>query len=133
MRCRWRCAAGSALVLLLLLCAGARAPRATAQNPGIQIVGATSVAPLGLTRGCNQVIADSPNGVPVAGLASLISPASAVVSIWRFNNATQSLQVGFFANSSAPVDFSTLGTLASGRSTNAYLICLSGSATMISG
>lgn len=124
------------LALGVLLPGGVRPPAAVAQNPGIQIAGATSTAPLGLTRGCNQIIADSPNGVPVAGLATLVSPSTAVVSIWRYNNATQSYQVGFFANSPAPVDFTLIGSggsVAAGRSTNAYLICVSQSAVLISG
>ena len=104
-----------------------------AQSPGIHIVGATSVSPLQLSRGCNQVVTDSPNGASVAGIASLVSPPTALVSIWRFNNGTHGYQAGFFADRSAPVDFSSTGTGNAGRSTEGYFICVSQAATLISG
>src|SRR5712692_9579571 len=62
--------------------------RALAQSPGIHIAGATNVSPLVLTRGCNQIVAESANGTPVAGITALVSPMKAVVSIWRFNNGS---------------------------------------------
>jgi hypothetical protein len=117
-----------------VLLAGAAWPRTTgAQSPGIHIAGATSTAPLQLSRGCDQIVADSPNGAAVADLAALVSPPSAVVSIWRFSNAAQAFQVGYFADKAAPIDVRTTGAGTQGRSTEAYFVCVNQASLLVSG
>jgi hypothetical protein len=108
------------------------ADAALGQAPGIQVVGATSSNPLGLTHGCNAVIISSPNGTPLTAIAALVSPASAVVSIWRYNNASNGFQVGYFSDPRAPVTFSTTGTGITGTSTETYYICVNQAATIVS-
>jgi hypothetical protein len=114
---------------------------------GIQVAGATPFSPIVLSRGCNSVVITSSIGTPVANIAALVSPANAVVSIWRFNNGTKLFQAGYFADVSAPVDFSqTSGAAGSvpvgsagilpaggGTGTETYYVCVNQQATMISG
>jgi len=57
------------------------------------------------------VIIASYAGMPVANIAALVTPAGAVVSIWRFSNSTKLFQAGYFADPSAPVDFATMGSI----------------------
>lgn len=105
--------------------AATNGPLATrAQSLGIHVAGATSTSPLQLSRGCDQIITDSPAGAAVSAIVTLSGPPSAVVSIWRFNNATQTFQVGYFADPAAPVDFHTTGGGTPGRATEAYFVCL---------
>jgi hypothetical protein len=101
-----------------------------AQQQGIRIAGASPTSPLQLGRGCNQVIADSPNGTAVAALVALVSPANAVVSVWHFSNATKQYQAGWFADQTAPTDFSLLGT-SPGRSTDSFMVCVNKSALIV--
>jgi len=128
---------------------------------GIQIAGASAVSPLVLSRGCNNVIVTSYAGTPVANIAALVTPQNAVVSIWRFNNATKLFNAGFFSDPNAPTDFNLTGNLSSttppnglenpfgtpsysyatgllggtpaNTITESYYICVNQSATMISG
>jgi hypothetical protein len=120
-----------AAAALTLLGSARLAAVAQAQTSGIQIAGASAISPLVLSRGCNQVVATSPSGIPVAAIAALVQPASAIVSVWRFNNTTQTYQAGFFAGSNAPVDFTRTGAGAGGHVTEAYFVCVSQSATML--
>ncbi len=69
-----------------------------AQQQGIAVAGASPTAPIQLLRGCNQVITDAPNGARLAGLVTLVSSPDAVVSIWRYNNATKLYQAGYFSD-----------------------------------
>jgi hypothetical protein len=126
--------AALSLALAVLLWSRTGSRTALAQSPGIHVVGATSVSPLALQRGCNQVITDSPSGAAVAGIVTLVSPPAAVVSIWRFANATQKYQVGFFAEKAAPLDFASTGGPGggAGRATEAYFVCVNQAATMTS-
>lgn len=121
--------------MLLAAAAGGRGrfgiETAQAQEGGIQIAGATPISPLVLSRGCNQIVTDAPNGVPLAGLATLAQPQSAVISIWRFNNTTKTYQAGYFAGSSAPVDFTLMGSGGGARSTESYMICVSTGTEML--
>jgi hypothetical protein len=138
MNWRVRKVAGSWNLRLMLagitfLAAVAGPPATRAQSPGIHIAGATSSAPLQLSRGCDQIVADSPNGAAVAGIAALVSPPSAVVSIWRFNNVAQAFRVGYFADTAAPTDFRATSAGAAGRSTEAYFVCVNQAATLVSG
>lgn len=76
---------------------------------GILIAGATTTQPLGLLRGCNQIIVQTTAGTPIANIAALVSPAAAVVSIWAFNNSTKQFRLTFSSDPAAPVDFTTTG------------------------
>jgi hypothetical protein len=127
---------------------------------GILVAGATPISPLVLSRGCNSVIITSYVGTPVANIAALVSPANAVVSIWRFNNGTKLFNAGFFSDPNAPVDFVTTGSTSTTTAPNAastiiaaptyspatgaltstannitetYYVCVNQSATMASG
>jgi len=117
---------------------------------GILISGATITSPLQLSRGCNQVIVTSTIGTPIANIAALVSPSSAVISIWLFSNSTKQWQAGFFSDPGAPTDFiatqsigSTSGAvtaIANGASTagnaqvtQTFFICVNQAATIISG
>ncbi len=123
--------AGVAAAALALPAVAGRQTPALAQNPGIQIAGGSPISPIVLSRGCNQVVATSPSGTPVAAVAALVQPAGAVVSVWRFNNTTQTYQAGYFGGSGVPVDFTRTGVGQSGSVTEAYFICVSQSATML--
>jgi len=107
--------------------------RASAQQQGILIAGATPTQPYALLRGCNQVVSDAPNGARLAGMVTLVTPKDSVSSIWRFNNATQTFQVGYFADASAPTDFTVMGKTAAGRSTETYFVCVLKAATIVGG
>jgi hypothetical protein len=107
--------------------------QARAQQQGILIAGASPTQPYALLRGCNQVVSDAPNGARLAGMVTLVTPPGAVASIWRFNNATQKFQVGFFADPSAPTDFMTMGSGAPGRSTETYFVCVQRAAVIVGG
>jgi hypothetical protein len=89
----------------------------------VQITPAPATQPL--TRGCSQVItpASTPVGASIASIASLVTPNSAVVSIWVFNNATHSFQAGFFGAAGAPTDVSSTGPGLS------LFVCVSSGAT----
>jgi hypothetical protein len=114
---------------------------------GILIAGAGPNTPVQLGRGCNQVIVTTTVGTPIANIAALVSPASAVVSIWRFSNATKQFQAGFFSDPAAPTDFATTGAISgtgvtgttaqpgtSGNQiTETYFICVNQAATITSG
>jgi hypothetical protein len=113
---------------------------------GILIAGATPTQPLALSRGCNQMIVTAASATPIANIAALVSPQSAVVSIWRFNNATKQFQAGFFSDPAAPTDFVTTGgtsTAVTGggnaitnngtQITETYFICVNQTATIVSG
>ena len=122
----------SVLLILAVGIAGAIGVQtARAQSPGIHIAGATPISPIILTRGCNQIVSDAPNGAQVSGLATLVRPQNGVVSVWRFNNSTKLYQVGYFADASAPLDFTRMGSGTSARSTEAYMLCVNQSVTML--
>jgi hypothetical protein len=108
-------------------------PNATSASTSITIGTSTTTltvtgSPVSLTRGCNQVVVSTPTGgVAVSNLGAAVSPASAVVSVWRFNNATKTFQSGFFSDTSAPTDFSTTA-----GGSEVYFVCVSGAATIAS-
>jgi hypothetical protein len=62
----------------------------------------------------------------VANIAALVSPANAVVSIWRFTNSTKLFNAGFFSDPNAPTDFALTGYLSGTTAPN-------GSNTVING
>lgn len=114
---------------------------------GILIAGATPTAPIQLLRGCNQVIVTTTAGTPIANIVALVSPASAVVSVWRFANNTKQFQAGFFSDPNAPTDFATTGGANAAPSnvaapaagapgtqvTETYFFCINQAATIVSG
>lgn len=107
-------------------------PNATSASTTIYVVsGSFTVtvtgSPMTLTRGCNQVVVNTTAGTAVSKIAAAVSPASAVVSIWRFNNTTKTFQAGYFSDASAPTDFSTTA-----GGSEVYFICVSGAATVTS-
>jgi hypothetical protein len=118
-------------VLFALAMPGIGGGQAQAQQQGILIAGASPTQPYALLRGCNQVVSDAPNGARLAGMVTLVTPSDAVASIWRFNNATQKFQVGFFADPSAPTDFTAMGGNAQGRSTETYFVCVQKAAVIV--
>jgi hypothetical protein len=125
-------ATAAALLLAGLGLACAVAPNSvSAQNPGIQVVGGTSTSPLALTHGCNAIIIQSANGTRVAAIAALVSPAAALVSIWRYDNATGRYLVGYFSDPRAPVTFATTGRGTTGTATETYSICVNQAATIL--
>jgi len=81
-----------------------------------------------LVVGCNQVTISSPAGTAVSAIAARVTPAGAVVSIYRFNNGLQRYQAGFFAMTGAPVDFSSTG-----GGFESYQVCVNQAATITSG
>jgi len=115
-----------AFALMSVLAGSARA-----QQQGIAIAGASPTAPIQLLRGCNQVVTDAPNGARLAGLVTLVSAPDAVISIWRYNNATKLYQAGYFSDQTAPTDFVAMGSGGAGRSTEAYFVCVGRAAIMI--
>lgn len=119
-------------VLAVFFCSALSRTGASAQSQGILVVGATNVSPLGLTHGCNLIIIQTPNGTPLASVAALVSPAQALQSIWRYNNATGLYQVGYFADPGAPVTFSRTGTAGLGVATESYYFCVNQAATIVS-
>jgi hypothetical protein len=76
-----------------------------------------------LFRGCNNVSLTWPNGTATSVVAAAITPASALQSIWRFNNVMQTFQ-GFSAQFPAQSDLQTVNRI------DAVFVCMSGSGTM---
>ena len=93
---------------------------------GIQVAGATSISPIVLSRGCNNVIITAPVGTPVANIAALVTPQNSVVSIWRFNNGTKLFNAGFFSDPNAPTDFTLTGSLSTTTAPNQASTVISG-------
>ncbi len=60
-----------------------------------------------LFSGCNNVTLTWPTGTPTSEVAAAVTPASALIAIWRFNNATQTFQ-GFSPLPNAPNDFTSV-------------------------
>ena len=100
--------AGSALLFGF---AGGHA--AYAAPRGVRSGGATAVAESiaqasgeQLTTGCNIVtLSNLTVGMKVADYVSQnVQPASAVISVWHYDNATQRYQADYFSDPSVPVD-----------------------------
>lgn len=127
----WLAATAMLPAVCILLISGSAGRPANAQQQGILIAGATATQPYALLRGCNQVVSDAPNGTRLAGMATLVTPGDAVNSIWRYSNATQKFQVGYFTDPAAPTDFTAMGTGATGRSTETYFVCVQKAAVIV--
>lgn len=80
----------------------------------------TSARTAVLSRGCNQVILNLPVGTILKGVPTLVDDPSKVTSIWRFDNQSKALKVGYFSDATAPVDYQS--TIASPE---AAFICVS--------
>lgn len=70
-----------------------------------------------LSTGCTQVIVSLGSGATPAQVAADIANPSALVAIWRYDNASQHFQ-GYFADPSAPADLTTLAAV------DAVFICV---------
>jgi Domain of unknown function (DUF4397) len=73
-----------------------------------------------LSPGCNQVILNLPVGTPIRNILNLVDDAGRVTSVWRFDNQTKLLKVGYFSDPTAPLDYQN--TIASPE---AAFICVS--------
>jgi len=138
-----------------------------ANASGFQIAGTDSSTsqPLSVTstaaplvNGCNQIVATSTAGTPLAQLAGLVTPANSLVSMWAFNNVTKRWRAVWFADPKAPTDFSLSGGTAKSQQgsptvagtgglaqvnnaavppgaqvTESYLLCVKTPATIASG
>lgn len=82
-----------------------------------------------LVRGCNEVItpASLAQNTPIATYLGTINSSSVVVSIWQYNNATQSFGALYFSTPGAPVNGSTIG------GNQSVFICVSAGATVGNG
>jgi hypothetical protein len=94
-------------------------------NATVSVISPTSTSQVG--PGCVQVIVNTAANTPVSALAKTVTPANALISIWRFNNTTKLFQAGFFSDPNAPTDF----TLTNGG-TETYFYCLQAAATIAS-
>jgi|SRR5579884_37609 len=77
-----------------------------------------------LTPGCNQEIVAAPAGTSIASIVARVADVSAVASVWRYDNALKLLRAGYFADTSAPTDFSTTAA-----SPEVLYICVSSATT----
>lgn len=77
-------------------------------GPGTQDPNATEQ--LALIAGCNNVTLTWPNGTPVATVAAAVSPATAVLAIWRYDAAAGRFR-GWSPIANAPTDFATVNRL----------------------
>ncbi len=75
-----------------------------------------------LFPGCNNVASTYPNGTPTSQVAAGVSPSSALIAIWRFDNATQRF-AGYSPIPGAPNDLVTLNRA------DAIFICVNAPAT----
>jgi hypothetical protein len=79
-----------------------------------------------LTTGCNQVTETT---LPVGGKISdwvnaNVQPASAVISVWHYDNPSQKYQAAYFNVPAVPVDVTTFP-----QAIDAFFICVGSSAT----
>jgi hypothetical protein len=82
-----------------------------------------------LARGCDEYItpASLAANTPIATLVGTVTPSSAVVSVWQYNNATQSFNALYFSTPGAP----TNGNAVSGG--QSVFICVNGPASIGNG
>ena len=72
-----------------------------------------------LTAGCNQVVLSVPAGTSVTSIVQRVASATAVASVWRFDNAAHLLRAGYFSDPTAPVDYTVTAA-----SPEAAFVCL---------
>jgi hypothetical protein len=61
-----------------------------------------------IAQGCNQFYQTLPVGTSMRDVAARFSTPSAVLGIWRYDAAQQRFVSGYFADTTAPTDFSSL-------------------------
>jgi hypothetical protein len=98
----------------------------TANSGGTVAVDSVIVSANPLTTGCNQVTETS---LPVGGKISdwvnaNVQPASAVISVWHYDNPTQKYQAAYFNVPAVPVDLTTFP-----QAIDAFFICVGSSAS----
>jgi hypothetical protein len=79
-----------------------------------------------LTKGCNQVTLTN---LPVGGkvgdwVTANVSPSSAAISVWRFDNPSQSYKAMWFNVPQVPVDLPTFPQMVDG-----FFVCVGSDAT----
>ena len=117
--------AGDSSTRTIVIFTNRQAP-AVAGTPAETIV--VTGSPVPLPQGCTAVVVTTPaGGVPVARLAALVSPATALQSIFRFNSVTETFESGFFSDPTAPTDFATTAGAA-----EEFFICVRAVAVMTS-
>ena len=79
-----------------------------------------------LTTGCNQVTETSlPSGSPVGTWVSQnVQPSNAVISVWHYDNASQSYKAAYFQMQGVPVDQPNFTS-----AVDAFFICVNANAT----
>jgi hypothetical protein len=87
------------------------------------VVSAQQTETVELFRGCNNVSLTWPNGTPTTMVSAAITPASNLISIWRFNNLQQTFQ-GFAPQFVQQSDLQTVNRI------DAVFICMSGPGTL---
>ena len=76
----WKAVGLGAIALAALLLASASE---TPESVGAQVCGGQVVA---VVVGCNPIAMTHPDGTPIETIAGCVSPAVALISIWKFDN-----------------------------------------------
>jgi hypothetical protein len=89
---------------------------------GAQVTFETASAPaetemVALVAGCNNLVLTWPNGTPTSQVAAAVSPADAVIAVWRFD-AAQGRFFGFSPQAPQASDLATVNRL------DAVFLCL---------
>ncbi|MHB8576390.1 MAG: hypothetical protein ACYDCQ_13775, partial [Dehalococcoidia bacterium] len=92
---------------------------------GTTVALGASAPTVALSRGCKEVITGptTPLAATATQVVALVSPSSAVVSIWQFNNSLHAFQALYFSTAGAPTDIASVGP------NQSIFICVSGAAT----
>jgi len=98
------------------------------RSSGVAIVGGPGGRASNLQTGCDNLVSTFPDGTAGAVIAAAVLPAASVVSIWKFDNSSQSYHSVYFPPSPTggqpPVDLSGLNRL------DAFFICVSSPSTL---
>jgi hypothetical protein len=86
-------------------------------------VTASQTETIDLFQGCNNVSLTWPDGTPTTEVAASITPADALVAIWRFDNPAQTFQ-GFAPRFPEASDLTTVNRL------DAVFVCMSAPGTL---
>jgi hypothetical protein len=108
---------------LVFVAAAAVLAGVLALSAGTAPVRAQQTESVELFRGCNNVSLTWSSGTATSVVAAGITPASALQSIWRFNNIAQTFQ-GFSAQFPSQSDLLTVNRI------DAVFICMSGPGTL---
>ena len=79
-----------------------------------------------LTVGCNQITETTLSVGSKVGdwVSQNVQPASAVISVWHFDNASQHYKAAYFQEAAVPVDVPTFTT-----AIDAFFVCVNATAT----